>query len=113
MGPMGRRVLIHEPAKLRLSWGFHVVPGYHIGPTLHHYRCFTVFPIKTISIRHCETVKFCHNFITVPVVTPEDKVVNSISKLEQELAAITSSSSNNQLTAIEKLQTMFSKYKKN
>ena len=49
----------------------------------------------------------------MPEVTPKDKVVNAISKLKQELAAIPSPSSLNQLSAIEKLQSMFSNYKKN
>ena len=113
MGTMGCMVLIQEPTKSRSFWGFHTVPCYYVGPALYHYRCFTVFPIKTRSIRQCETVEFRHDIITVPVVTPEDKVVNAISKLKQELAAIPSPSSNNQLTAIERLQTMFSKFKNN
>ena len=108
---MGCRVLIHEPAKTITSWGFHAMPGCYVGPALHHYLCFTVFPAKTRSIIHCDTVEFRHEFVTVPAVTPEDKVVNAISKLEQELAIIPSPSSLNQLNAIEKLQTMFSKHK--
>ena len=87
------------------------MPGYYVGPTLYHYHSFTVFPMKTRSIRHCDTVEFRHGCIIVPAVTPEDKVVNAISKLKQELAAIPSPNSHNQLNAIEKLQTMFSKYK--
>ena len=45
------------------------------------------------------------------MITPEDKVVDAVTKLKQELAAITSPNSYNQLNAIEKLQTMFSKHK--
>ena len=64
-------------------------------------------------MRHSETAESRHNFITVPIFTPEDKVVSNISKFNQELAAIPSPSSNHHLTAIKQLQTMFSKCKNN
>ena len=113
MGPMGFRVLIHEPVKTRTSWGFHAMPVHYVGSALHHYRCFTVFPIKTRSIKHSETVEHRNDFITLPIVTPKDKVVSEISKLKQEMAIIPSPISNNKLTATKQLQTMFSKYKGN
>ena len=69
--------------------------------------------MKTRPITHCDTVEFCHECIAVPTVTPEDKVFNAIAKLKQELDAIPSPSYLNQLTAIEKQQTMFSKHKNN
>ena len=37
MVPMGCRVLIHEPAKTRTSWGFHATPGHRVGPALQRY----------------------------------------------------------------------------
>ena len=72
-----------------------------------------MFPIKTRYIRHSETVEFRHDFITVPIVTPEEQDVSVITKLKQELADITSPSSSLQLIAIKQLQTMFSKHKNN
>ena len=113
MDPMGCRVLIHEPEKSRSSWGFHDVPVYCVGTALNHYCYFTVFPIKNRSVRHSQIVEFCHNFITVPVVTLEEKVVIAITKLKQELAATSSPSSSYQLTAIKQLQNLFSKHKVN
>ena len=111
MVPMGCRVLIHAPEKLRSSGGFHAVPGYYVGPALNHYRCFIVFPIKTISIIHSDTVEFRHNFITVPVVMTGVKVVSAITQLKQELAAMPSPSSIHQLTAIKQLPSLFYKHK--
>ena len=90
MGPMGCRIMINEPAKLRLSRGFHVVPGYYFGPAMNHYRCFTVFPAKIRSPRSSDTFEFRHNYITVPHVTPEDKCVNVITKIKRELSAMPS-----------------------
>ena len=68
---------------------------------------------KNRSIRHSGTIEFRHECITVSAVTPEDKVVNAITKLKQKFTAIPSPTSLNQLTKIEKLQTTFSKCKNN
>ena len=88
MGPSGCRVLIHEPVKNRTSWGVHAIEGHYTGTALHHYRNFTVFPSKTKSSRISDTVEFRHTCITVPQITPEDKVINAITKLKSELESI-------------------------
>ena len=58
-----------------------------------------------------DTVEFRHHCLTVPVVSPEDKVIDDISKLKQDLAATTSPNSTPQLIAIQNLQELFSKHK--
>jgi len=88
MGPSGYRFLIHELVKTRTSWGFHAIEGFYTGPALHHYQNLTVFPSKTRSSRISNTVEFRHRYITVPQITPEDKVINTITKLKHELAVI-------------------------
>ena len=100
MGPLGCKVLIHEPTNKRTSWGFHATPGYYIGPALNHYRSFKVFPSKTRSPRISDIVEFQHSHITVPEVSPEDKVIDTITKLKRELASIPSPNDSNQMKAI-------------
>ena len=103
--------MIYEPVILRSSWDFHATPAYYFGLALNHYRCFTVFLTKTRTPRTSDTVEFLHNFITVPHVTPEDRVINAITKIKQELAAVPSPNSSHQLTAIKELKSVFSKCK--
>ena len=100
MGLLGCKVLMHEPAQIRSSWSFYCIPGYYCGLALHHYRSVTVFPNKTRTPHISNTVEFRHHCITVPIVTSEDKVVDTIAKLKTELAGIPRPNSTPQLTAI-------------
>ena len=67
----------------------------------------TVFPNKTRSPQTSNTVEFYHKYITVPHVSPEDKVINAIVKLKHKLAAIISPNSSPQLLAIKQLKSIF------
>lgn len=111
MGPLGCKVLSHDPIKTRSSWGFNSIPGYYIGPALHRYRSFTVFPSKTRASRASNIVEFRHHRLTAPVVSSEDKVMDAMSKIKQELAVLPSPNSTPQLTAIQNMQELFSKCK--
>ena len=108
---MGCRILIHKPVKVCSSWEFRAIPGYYTGPALHHYCCFTVFPSSTRTPQTSNTVEFRHHYITVPTITPEDRVISAIAKLKQELASIPSPKSEHQLSALYNRKTLFSKYK--
>ena len=57
-----------------------------------------------------DTVKFRHDSIAVPQTTPEDKVVNVITKLKSEVASIPASDKNNQIEATSNLRNLFSMY---
>ena len=100
IGPAGCRVLIYKPINTRASWGAHTIDGYCTGPAMHHYRNFAVFASKTRSIKTSNTVEFRHATITVPTITPEDKVIQAISQLKTELAAIPTLNQHNQLEVI-------------
>ena len=78
----------------------------------HHYRNFTVFPSKTSTLRVSDTSELRHASITVPKITPEDKVINTIAKLKSELASIPVLDKNNQIEAIVNLRNLFSKHSK-
>ena len=112
MGPAGCRVLIYEPVNVRASWGAHAIDECYTGPAMHHYRSFTVFASKTRSIKISDTVQFRHATITVPKITPEDKVIQAMSQLKTELAAIPTPNQHNQLEAMSHLRTLFSKCSK-
>ena len=81
---------------------------------VHH--CTTIeisqFPSKTRSSRFRDTVEFCHDTITATQITPENKVINSITKLKSELACIPAPNEHNQIEDILTLRNLFSKCSK-
>ena len=79
---------------------------------MHHYRNFTVFPTKTRSSRIIDIVEFLHHHITVPSIIPEDKVINAIAQLKNELSFLSTPNKDNQLEALANLRTLFSKHRK-
>ena len=70
------------------------------------------FPSKTRSSRVSDTVEFRHAIITVPQITPGDKVINDITKLKSALASIPVPTKHDQIEAISNLINMFSKHSK-
>jgi hypothetical protein len=58
MAPTGTRIISHEMPNRRRTWVPHGQDDWYIGPTLEHYRCYTVYITKTISERVVETVDF-------------------------------------------------------
>jgi hypothetical protein len=56
MSPPGRIIIAHETSNRRRIWVPHGQYGWYIGPALEHYRCYTVYIIKTWSERIVETI---------------------------------------------------------
>jgi hypothetical protein len=47
MSPPGTRIIAHETPSRRRPWEPHGQDGWYIGPSLEHYRCYTVYVNKT------------------------------------------------------------------
>jgi hypothetical protein len=58
MAPPGSPIMIHQKSEQRTSWGPRALPGWYIGPAMHHYRCFQVYQCNTGHIRTSDTVVF-------------------------------------------------------
>jgi hypothetical protein len=58
MAPPGTRIIAHETPGRRRTWAPHGQDGWYIGPSLEHYRCYTVYITKTRSNIIVETVNF-------------------------------------------------------
>ena len=56
LAPPGTAVTIHEKPKQRTSWGKHGIQGFYVGPTLQHYRCYSVWVTHLGSTRITDTV---------------------------------------------------------
>jgi hypothetical protein len=76
LAPVGCRVLIHAKPATRQSWDFLVKPGFYICPALDSYHCFKFVKTNTKSQVILDTVKFCHLYLSVPVPSTEDKIIN-------------------------------------
>jgi hypothetical protein len=78
LGPVGCRVLIHAKPATRRSWDFRAKEGFYIGPALDSYRCFKLVRSDTKSQVISDTVEFCHAYRTIPLPTPEDKIIHGL-----------------------------------
>jgi hypothetical protein len=47
MAPPGARIIAHKTTNRRRTWAPHGQYGWHIGPALEHYWCYTVYVTKT------------------------------------------------------------------
>jgi hypothetical protein len=73
LGPVGCRVLIHAKPTTRQSWDFCAKLGFYIGPG-----CFKLVKTNTKSQVILDTTKFCHSYLSVPVPSAKDKIINSL-----------------------------------
>ena len=77
--------MIHRKTSNRKSWDFIGKEGWSIGVSLDHYRCQRVIPQDAKVKKISDTVEFCHQTITTPVVTPEDRIPHGITTLKYAL----------------------------
>ena len=70
--PPGTRIIAHEAADQRPTWGPNGEDGWTIGPSTEHYRCIRCYFPKTRSERNVKTVTFFPHKINFPKVTTDD-----------------------------------------
>jgi hypothetical protein len=85
MAPPGKRIIAHETPNRRSTWAPHGLDGWYLGPTLEHYRCYTVHITKTWGHRIVETVDFFPEKITLPFSTPQDQATKAATELTRAL----------------------------
>jgi hypothetical protein len=47
--PPGCNIIAHENPSQRITWAPHGMPGYSLGPVVHHYRCQNVYITSAAS----------------------------------------------------------------
>ena len=85
LGPLGCPIMIHQKTCNRNSWDFRGKEGCSIGVSFDHYRCQRVIPQGIKSKKISDTVEFCHQTITTPVVTPKHRILHGITRLTDYL----------------------------
>ena len=100
LGPMVKKIVIHNKNGNRKSWDQRDHNGFNAGPDLEHQRCFLVIDAKTKSIIITDAVEFLHSYITQPTLTHEDKVTHAINMLTCPLVEAPAITRQAQLEAI-------------
>ncbi len=66
LAPLGTKVVIHEPSSDRTSWAQHGEVGFYVGRALLHYRCFSIWVVRTRMVRISDTIAWHPLRITLP-----------------------------------------------
>jgi hypothetical protein len=107
LGSVGCRIFIHAKLATRQCWDFLAKPGFYIGPALDSYRCFKLVKTNTKSQVISDIVKFCHLYLSVPVPSAEDKIINGLQVVAGTIRGAPPPTSVFQLEAITVLQEIF------
>ena len=111
MGPAGSRVIIHSKAVLRRSWDFRGHDGFYVGPALQHYRCYRVLNKESHAVTISDAIKFRHHYLPSPWVSTEDKIIHALQAINNTLARSPSTTTAEQLTAIQTLRDILQTYR--
>ena len=85
IAPLGTRVLAHEPATTRPTWGPHAKEGWYVGPALDSYRCFTIWLDETRRTRIIERCTWFPAKLRVPIPTSADLLNDALRALSEAL----------------------------
>jgi hypothetical protein len=88
MAPPGTEVLVHLKPARHSSWSYHASNGWYIGLSLKHYRCICTIMEGTGSERLTDTFRFKHHTMSVPTITPTDRIINATKHLTATVAGV-------------------------
>ena len=71
-GPPGTKVQVHVKTQTRNSWAYHSEPGWYVGRSPLHYRCYECYIPKTHKTRNADTVHFFPTILPYPSVKLDD-----------------------------------------
>jgi hypothetical protein len=84
IAPLGTKVVVHNKPNDRESWGVHGEKAFYVGRAVLHYRCFTVWVVRTRMVRISDTLAWHPVRIPMPGSNPIDALTASA----KEMAAI-------------------------
>ena len=108
--PLGICVISHDKPSKRKSWSLRRKDGWIVGVSLEHYRCQRFIPKDSRALSISDTIEFCHQHLTQPSVTAEDRVLHWMQQLTLALQESPYSNSSEQLEAIQALQNALGKW---
>ena len=106
MAPPGTKCLAHAKPSTRNTFGHHAKDAHFVGPAMKHWRCYTIVSTHTGAQSVTDTVKFQHHVVTVPNVTPADRIIEATRALSRALKNMPPEAPPHQLDAIQRLRTV-------
>jgi hypothetical protein len=85
IAPLSLSPVIHEKPATRPTWSPHAVLGYYIRSAFDHYRCYTVYIVKTRKERISDTVVFFPEKVFMPIASFTDLAIAAGRDLTQAL----------------------------
>ena len=85
LGTVGCIIIIHNKSNKQRSWYQRGREGFNVGLGLKHYRCFQAIDRKTKRLIITDTVEFLHEYLTQPMITPENRMTHAIHLLTAAL----------------------------
>ena len=112
LAPPGTRSIAHEKSSQHGTWAPHGQPGWYVGATPEHYRCYQIYIPKTQGTRICDTVEFFPTHCKMPKVSAHDAAIYAANDL---ITALTKpqppnsfiSIGDDQMVALQQLATIF------
>ena len=75
---MGSALQIHKKTDKHGTWSYHSIDDWYLTISPEHYRTHLCYVKSTKSERFTDTMQFNHKYITNPMLTHVDKVMNAI-----------------------------------
>jgi hypothetical protein len=85
MAPPGTRIKAHETPSRRRTWAPHGQDGWHIGPALEHYQCYTVYIMKNREERVVKTVDSFSEKFKLPFPSTQELATQAAKELSHTL----------------------------
>ena len=104
IAPPGSEMLVHKKPNRRKSWGFNAKTAWYLGPCFQHYRSFRGILPSTGGERISDTVRFKHHAITIPQLTPADRILEAARQLQTAIKQQPKKAPMDKITAIELLR---------
>ena len=79
---------INEKPHKRLTYAPHSVDGWYLGPSVHHYRCYTCYKFDTGGVNTPDTIAFFPAFMKIPNCSTRDMAIHDAADLEKALQTL-------------------------
>ena len=109
ISPLGCPVLAHENPYKRGSWADHAINAWNLSTSMEQHRYLNVYIKHTRYERIFDMLFFKHKYLTSPIVTPEDTVVESTKGLKYTVTAKSKSTDSKYMESVKNWQTFLRK----
>ena len=104
LGPLGCHIISHKKTGTRNLWELCGADGLNVGVSLQNYHCHTIVSKTTKAVQVLYTVELQHRHLTLPYLTPADRIFHGVTKLTCDLHDTSDIACDNQLAAIHALR---------